>query len=329
MMYFHEDSIEETYDIYHQNMSRLLKIDNRPFQYEYIHINDRELALKNSKENHFVNSLFLYCHKHMQDNLIRNILSHITKTEETAIVDHIMGDMAGAESIPEFHRLNGQIKDLFPTAFKEGYVSNFTKDILQYMVEPRLKAKRVIPKFLKTNPIEALNATVKREIEHTPRPLPELVTMMKRIVQDIKENMIQALYNEGPWRIAPGSRLKPISKACWERWAKIPGKQERYFLNTVCAHKTHLVGQKNVLIKPQLPDQTHLSKDERKESKLLHKESIDLFNKAKDAEMLEKSKETGLPQLNANSQVKMKLSQKNRPQCNRTRVMYNHYPKQS
>ena len=62
---------------------------------------------------------------------------------------------------------------------------------------------------------------------------------------------------------------------------------------------------------------------------MLHKESVALFNMAKNDEMLEKSKETGLPQLNANSQVKMKLSQKNRPQCNRTRVMYNHYPKQT
>ena len=45
--------------------------------------------------------------------------------------------------------------------------------------------------------------------------------------------------------------------------------------------------------------------------------------------LLEKSQESGLPQLNINSHIKKKIGQTARVQCNRTRQMYNHYPKQT
>ena len=328
MMYFHEDSTTATYDTFHMEMANKLKIDNRPLPYDYIHINDREAALKNSKEKHFTLSLFLFCHKHMSDNLIANVSKvHFPRNSEVFkdIVNHIMGDMAGCESIEEFNHLKSQVPQ---HAFSGNYFQNFSEDMWNYMVEPRLKAKLVIPKFLKTNAIEALNARIKLEIEHTPRPLPELVFMMKELVQEIKENMMMALYNEGKWRIAPNSKLKPVSRACWDRWAEKPGKQDNYFNSTVCAHKTHLSGQKTVLNRPKIPDQTNLSKTERKESRQVHKEALHLYNEDKHAAMVEKSNETGVPVFNINSQVKMKISQNNRPTCNRTREMYNHYPKQ-
>ena len=45
--------------------------------------------------------------------------------------------------------------------------------------------------------------------------------------------------------------------------------------------------------------------------------------------LLEKSQESGLPQLNINSHIKKKIGQTARVQCNRTRQMCNHYPKQT
>ena len=105
-----------------------------------------------------------------------------------------MGDMAGCESVEEFHSLKEKVPE---TAFRGNYFENFCSDLLNYIVEPRWKAPRVIPKFQKSNAIEALNASAKREIEHTPRSLPELVTLMKQLVQDAKDNMCQALYGEG------------------------------------------------------------------------------------------------------------------------------------
>ena len=193
-MYFHDDSIEETYDVFHEKLATLLKIDNRPFPYDYIHITDREAALKNSKEKYFPNSLHLFCHKHMSDNLNANTTYRKNSNEQKDLENLVMGDMAGCESVEEFYSLKEKVPE---TAFRGNYFENFCSDLLNYIVEPRWKAPRVIPKFQKSNAIEALNASAKREIEHTPRSLPELVTLMKQLVQDAKDNMCQALYGEG------------------------------------------------------------------------------------------------------------------------------------
>ena len=53
-----------------------------------------------------------------------------------------------------------------------------------------------------------------------------------------------------------------------------------------------------------------------------------LFNEAKKKQMLEESEESGLPQLNINLHIKKKIGQTTRVSCNRTRQMYNHYPRE-
>ena len=55
---------------------------------------------------------------------------------------------------------------------------------------------------------------------------------MKEMVQTCLDNMIQALLGEGPWKIAPGSKLKRIDKAAWAR--KTPEVQMKEFLRIVC-----------------------------------------------------------------------------------------------
>ena len=76
-------------------------------------------------------------------------------------------DMAGADSLPEFHAF----KEKMPkNAFKEkNYFENFAKDVEQYVVIPRLKHPKVIPKYLKTNIIESSNNKIKQEIEYRPQ----------------------------------------------------------------------------------------------------------------------------------------------------------------
>ena len=87
-------------------------------------------------------------------------------------------------------------------------------------VEARLKAPGVIPKYVKTNYIESSNARCKVYTEHTPRTIPDVAVLLKQMVANTKDYMIQAGYGEGPWAIAPGSWLKPISKAAWKLKSK-------------------------------------------------------------------------------------------------------------
>ena len=79
----------------------MLKIDNRPFPYDYIHITDREAALKNSKEKYFPNSLHLFCHKHMSDNLNANTTYRKNSNEQKDLENLVMGDTAGCDSVEE------------------------------------------------------------------------------------------------------------------------------------------------------------------------------------------------------------------------------------
>ena len=72
VMFFHTDSTEDTYDIFHERLAGYLRIENWHYDYDYIFVTDRESALKQSQMKNFPNSLHNLCTKHLTDNLIMN-----------------------------------------------------------------------------------------------------------------------------------------------------------------------------------------------------------------------------------------------------------------
>ena len=207
-LYFHPDSLESTFDNYFEKLATLLKIEKNNFKYSYIMINDGEAALKKSKEKFFPDALHLQCEQHMGENLSAHCRYKKNSKKQKDVIQQVMMEMAGAESLQSFE----EIKEKVPKdAFEGHYFERFCKD-LENNVKARLEAPRVIPKFSKTNAIESDNSRCKVYIDHIPRTMHDVVFIMKQMVESAKNNMIQALYGEGPWAIAKGSNLKRISK---------------------------------------------------------------------------------------------------------------------
>ena len=79
----------------------------------------------------------------------------------------IIGDMAGANSLPEFDKL---VEEGVPSdAFHGNYFEGFAMKLQNFVVEPCLKVPNVIPKFMKSNAIESHNSRVKVYFEHHPK----------------------------------------------------------------------------------------------------------------------------------------------------------------
>ena len=194
----------------------------------------KEKALNGSKKKNFPNSIHLLCDEHQKENLA----SKCKYTEKDdpeihkEIMHLVMSVMAGADSPEVFQNAKEEVKTKYGDAFNGNYFENFANTLWKYEVEPRLRFPRVIPKYAKTNSIEANNSRAKRYTEHTPRTLYEAILLMKEMVQTCLDNMIQALLGEGPWKIALGSKLKRIDKAAWAR--KSPEVQMKEFLRIVC-----------------------------------------------------------------------------------------------
>ena len=74
--------------------------------------------------------------------------------------------MAGADTLEEFDAL---VHNVPLDAFHGNYFENFCKKLRKYVVEPCLKARKVIPKYMKTNVIESSNSRCKEYTEHQPR----------------------------------------------------------------------------------------------------------------------------------------------------------------
>ena len=311
VMYFHPDSLESTFDNYFEKLATLLKIENNNFKYSYIMINDGEAALKNSKEKFFPNALHLQCEGHMGENLFGHCKYKKNSRNQKQVLKQVMMEMAGADSLERFE----EIKEKVPKdAFEGNYFEKFCKD-LEKNVKARLEAPHVIPKHSKTNAIEANNARCKVYIQHTPRTMDEVVFIMKQMVESVKNNMIQALYGEGPWAIATGSNLKRISKKAWER--KPEKMQQKYFMRAVCGVDPNRQGG----IPPRMPpvnNMVEVTAEERRRAEIDHRASLSLHNERAKQTMLAQSKEDERPLLNITGHVKKKLNQRTSSVANRT-----------
>ena len=321
VMFFHTDSTGDTYDLFHRQLSHLLKIDNRPYKYKYILCTDREKALKDSQMRAFEDSLHSLCHKHLSDNLICHIKAPFKNShKEREIIDLVMGDMAGCEGEEEFHRLKSKIPE---GAFEKKYIKDFLEDVWNFVCKPRLEAPRVIPKYLKTNPVESLNSRVKNEIDHQPKNLSEGVYLMKKMVQDSFDFMMMALYGQGPLRIAPGSKIRPVPQSIWEKWS--PEKQLQHFEQVLFGEEKNRKGAQNPRPHLGMGILAQLSAEEKKQARIDHKEALKVYNLNEQKELRLKSKETGLPQLNISSSVKKKPHQRVSSVANRAAPNYNSY----
>ena len=320
-MFLHTDSTTETFDEFHVQMAQVLRIDNRPFEFDYVFITDREKALKDSQMRNFARCLHLLCCRHLGENLIGNCKYGKKSQILRDLVDHVMGKMAGCESEEEFASLKEEFAFLFENAFAGNYFDDFCWDLLNYVVKPRLKAPKAISKYIKTNGIESSNGRCKLETEHKPRTIPEAGLMLKDYVGDMKWFMIQALYNEGPWRLSKHSKIKPVSRACWEKM-KLE-RQERHFAKCYLGQQMVQGQMKEVLKCPDPPIINGLSKEEAKAARKLHKESLKVHNEKLKAEKLQKCKDTNKPQLNINDSVKKKINQTDSATANRARPKFN------
>ena len=319
IFFFHTDSTEDTFDVYHQRMAGHLRIEGKKqYDIDYIFITDKEKALKNSQMKHFPKSIHALCCKHKTDNLIDNCKYKRNSPEMNEIVDIVMGLMAGCADKLEFHRLKATVDT---NGFTGTYFEDFCNDLWLFVVLPRLRAPTVIPKYQKTNGIESSNSRVKREIEHTPRSFPDAIYRTSLYAGDVKMHMIKASYGEGDWAIAPNSKLKVISRAAYENMSK--QKQEAYFLKAVCGVSAVKSGKNTGLQPPQLPDMTDMSAQDRNTTRKNHNDSLALFNELKKAEMLKESEETGKPILNVSSHIKKKPNQKTAATCNKSQVRPN------
>ena len=130
------------------------------------------------------------------------------------------------------------------------------------------------------------------------------------MVANTKDYMIQAGYGEGPWAIAPGSRLKPISKAAWKLKSK--QAQERYFLRAICG-KT---------LVPRMPDLNNLpgvTAAEKRKAEEHHAAAISLHNQEKKRRLKAESKKADKIQLNLSSHIKTKQHQRQRASAHKIR----------
>lgn len=217
-----------------------------------------------------------------------------------------MTQMAGCESLEIFDELVDNVpEDAFKGNFFEGFAKKLRKN-----VEARLKAPRVIPKYVKTNYIESSNGRCKVYTEHTPRTIPDVAFLLKQMVANTKDYMIQALYQEGPWAIAPGSKLKAISKTAWKLKSK--KAQDRYFLRAICGKS----------LVPKMPDLNNLpgvTAAEKRKAEEHHAEAISLHNQEKKRKLKTESKKADNIQLNLSSHIKSKQHQRQRASAHKTR----------
>ena len=217
IFFLHGDSLEKTFDNYHEKLATYLKVESG-YEHNYIMTNDGEQALKNSKEKFFPEGIHLQCEEHLKGNLADHCTYRKNSKKHQQVISFVMTQMAGCESLETFDELVDNVPE---DAFKGNFFEDFAKK-LRKNVEARLKAPRVIPKYVKTNYIESSNGRCKVYTEHTPRTIPDVAVLLKQMVANTKDYMIQAGYGEGPWAIAPGSRLKRISKAAWKLKSKKP-----------------------------------------------------------------------------------------------------------
>ena len=120
--------------------------------------------------------------------------------------------MCDCGSVEEFDILKLQVAVKWPRGFNGNYFDIFAANVREYVLKPRLAAPHSIPKAFKTNDIESSNARAKLYIDHIPRNLYEAVYFMKKMTENVKFNFIQALYGEGPLKVAPDSNIKLIDK---------------------------------------------------------------------------------------------------------------------
>ena len=81
-------------------------------------------------------------------------------------------------------------------------------------------------------------------MDHQPYSIPESASRLKELVDDIKRTIMQTLYNEGDWMVAPGSNIKLISKAAWERKSK--KAQDNLFMRLIYGVNTDSNGKAKV-----------------------------------------------------------------------------------
>ena len=151
-------------------------------------------------------------------------------------------------------------------------------------------------------------------MDHQPHSIPESGLRLKELVDDVKGTIIQALYDEGDWMVAPGSNIKLISKKAWERKSK--EAQDKLFMRLICGEDTDMDG---TVQRPQKHDLSDVK--DPKEKRLInrqHKVSLALYNEEKKKQQYSQFQETGIPPLNITGQIKKKKNQKNRPTANTT-----------
>lgn len=317
-MLFHEDSTTETFYTFHQEMALLLEFENFE-EFDYIFITDDESAIETVRKN-FKRSLHLLCCEHLENCMIRNCTYKKNTKKQKDLINLIMGDMAGADSLPEFDKLVGE--GVPSDAFNGNYFEEFAIKLRKFVVEPRLKAPNVIPKFMKSNAIESHNSRIKDYFDHHPKQLDDGVNTCKEMVDDIMRQLMMALIDEGIYRLAPGSKIKKPNKTSWKHWDE--DQRYRFFIKAVCTRKT-IQGTKPC--HPTLPDMTDLSMEERKIARATHKQATTKLNEENKKKQYEAALDANLPALNANSHIKKKPYQKTSSAACRTRDMYNHYPK--
>ena len=316
--FYHGDSLGDSFDTYHEKLATYLKIDNKPHKYTYIMLTDGEKAIINSKKKFFPEALHIQCQGHLCDNFQNRCQYPKTTNKYKDMYDLVCTQMAGADTMPEFFRLKDFVIKKYPDAFLGDYFEYFCDTMQHYVVEPRLAAPLVVPKWMKTNAIEACNSKVKYYMDHQPHSIPESGLRLKELVDDVKGTIIQALYDEGDWMVAPGSNIKLISKKAWERKSK--QQQDKLFMRLICGVDTDT---DETVQRPQKQDLSDVK--DPKEKRLInrqHKVSLARYNEEKKKQQYSEFQETGIPPLNITGQIKKKKNQKNRPTANTTNKRY-------
>ena len=117
---------------------------------------------------------------------------------------------------------------------------------------------------------------MKNEIDHQPKNLSEAVYLMRKMVKDTFDFMMMALYGQGPWRIAPGSKIRPVPQSIWERWS--PERQLQHFEQVLLGEDTNRKGVQNPRPHLGMGILAQLSAEEKKQARSDHKEALKVYN---------------------------------------------------
>ena len=252
-VFLHRESKFSQYSHFLSTVKTALNLESETVKFESIYLDDvsigsdQELALTKAINNIFPSSIKLNCYLHIRDNLQRKMVDiGISKLERKLIVDKIFGD-EGILLEKDYDKREVKISRLETMSAQSTKLAKYINDFMKPIFIAG-KCTNVNGSLWTNNNSESMNNVIKQETNWKIQTIPQLITVLKGIVERQHFDLKASIYGSGNFSLTDIYKRYKVPNSKW-KLLRDESKQ-KYFRMLLEYSKNH--GRNEDLIQKRL-----------------------------------------------------------------------------